>query len=362
MTPLKRHKKEEATGMLFPLAPNFRTVRLAQEQAQNWTDEMGVLKKLILASESMYPGIGRWFTEKVVPGLISGQRIAWVSYEGDRAIASAVLKKGKRAKFCHLKIDQNFQDMDLGQMFFSQMTLEARHEAKEIHFTLPELLWSTKQGFFESFGFMAAVKSRRQYRQGEAELSCSAPFTTVWSAVMERLPAIAAKFSVGGYSLNNKLLISIKPNHAQRILAGSKLVEVRKKFSKKWVGCRAVLYSSSPLRALVGEATIVAISSGPPKDIWAQFGPRIGCSPSEFAAYVRSAAHVTALELGGVIPYREPISLAQVSYLLREDLKPPQSFCDLRLDDNENAWVKAVSVASMLHGGFGYVQRDQPRI
>src|ERR1039458_7565080 len=99
MTALKQHKKE-TTGMLFPLAPNFRTVRLAQEEALNRTDELGVLRNLILASESMYPGIERWFTEKVVPGLVSGQRIAWVSYEGDKAIASAVLKKGKRAKFC----------------------------------------------------------------------------------------------------------------------------------------------------------------------------------------------------------------------------------------------------------------------
>jgi predicted transcriptional regulator/N-acetylglutamate synthase-like GNAT family acetyltransferase len=353
MALLSQHR-EEQTETLFSLAPSFQIVRLSKAEALEWTDEMGVLKQLIHSSEGMYPSISRWFDEKVVPGLESGQRIAWVAFEGGRAIASAVLKLGGRAKFCHLRIDRDFQDMDLGQMFFSQMTLEARHDAKEIHFTLPESLWSNRSEFFESFGFTRATKSQRQYRRGDTELSCSAPFLTVWSSVMSRLPALAAKFSVGGYSLNNKILISIKPKYAGRILAGSKLFEVRKKFSNRWIGCKAVLYSSTPQRALVGEATVRAVTSGPPKDIWAQFGTSLGCSSAEFQAYAGSANRISAIELSDVIPYRESLSLAQMSHLVREDLRPPQSFCDLRLDDRENAWVKAVSVASLLHGRFGY--------
>jgi predicted transcriptional regulator/N-acetylglutamate synthase-like GNAT family acetyltransferase len=355
MAPLKQDKSERA-GTLFPLASNIRVARLGKTEAADWTDEMNVLKRLIDSSEAMYPGIGCWFKEKVLPGLKSEQRIAWVAFEGERAIASAVLKLGRKAKFCHLRVDQDYQDMDLGQMFFSQMTLEARHDAKEIHFTLPESLWSNKAKFFQSFGFAQVAKSHRQYRRVDTELSCSAPFLTVWSSVMNKLPALAAKFSVGGYSLNNKILISIKPKYAGRILAGSKLFEVRKKFSNRWVGYKAVLYSSTPQRALVGEATVSAVTSGPPKDIWAQFGTNLGCSSGEFEAYVGSASRVSAIELSDVIPYRESLSLAQMSHLVREDLRPPQSFCDLRLDDQENAWVKAVSVASLLHGRFGHAR------
>jgi predicted transcriptional regulator len=344
--------RDRTAGTLFSLAPTFRIVRLGQEEAMAWTDDVGILKTLILASEAMYPAIGRWFDQKVVPGLVSGQRIAWVAFEGERAIASAVLKLGKRAKFCHLKIAEDFQDRDLGQMFFSQMTVEARHDAKDIHFTLPESLWSSKSAFFESFGFTQAVKSDRQYRRGETELACSAPFLTVWSSVMSKLPLLAAKFSPGNYSLDNKLLISLKPEYAGRILAGSKLFEVRKRFSKKWVGCRAALYSSSPHKALVGEATIRAVTCGKPSDVWEQFGASLGCTFDEFKAYVGSAGQVSAIELSDVTPYRERLSLAQMSHLIREDLRPPQSYCDLRLDDDQNAWVKAVSVASLLHGRF----------
>jgi len=300
----------------------------------------------------MYPAIERWFEQKVVPGLKSAERIAWVAYEGDSAVASAVLKLGRKSKFCHLRIHQDFQDLDLGRMFFSQMTFEARHLAKQIHFTLPESLWCKKSCFFESFGFSRAEKSSKQYRRGDTELVCSAPLPVVWSTVLRKLPSLRQKFSVSGYSLNNEILVSIKPEYAHQILSGEKLVEIRRRFSDRWTGSRAVLYASSPEKALIGEATIRSVTVGHPREIWARFSSSIGCSPAQFEEYVGSADKVSAIEMEAATPYREPIGLAQLSHLVQEDLRPPQSFCDLRLDDEESAWAKAVSLASLLHGGM----------
>jgi predicted transcriptional regulator len=355
MAQLKQFIKQE-TADLFARKGHFRFVKLGAMDAQRSTDELKVLRGLIGTNQPMYPNIERWFDMKVLPGLKSSERIAWIAYEGDEAIATAILKLGRKSKFCHLRIHQNFQDLDLGRMFFTQMTFEARHLAKEIHFTLPESLWYEKAKFFESFGFARAVKSLRQYRHGDTELSCCAPVPTVWSAALKRLPQLMPKFSVGGYSLNNEILVSIKPKYAHQILSGAKLVEIRKKFSNRWIGRRAVLYASSPEKALVGEATVSSVTSGHPADIWARFGPSIGCSSGEFEAYVGSATKVSAIELDDAVPYKQPIGLAQVSHLVEADLRPPQSFCDLRLDDEESAWAKAVSVASLLHGNFGRVK------
>jgi predicted transcriptional regulator len=311
-----------------------------------------ILRALITENQPMYPNIDRWFDNKVVPGLRSSERIAWVAYESGAAIASAVLKLGRRSKFCHLRIHKDFRDLDLGRMFFSQMTFEARHLAREIHFTLPESLWCAKRRFFESFGFVCAAKSPRQYRGGDTELSCSAPLPIVWSAVLKKLPSLRAKFSVAGYSLKNDILVSIKPKYAHQILSGQKLVEIRRRFSDRWAGSRVVLYASNPEKALVGEATVRSVTSGSPKEIWAQFGSDIGCSSDEFDEYAGSAAKISAVELDAAVPYMQPIGLAQLSHLVEEDLRPPQSFCDLRLDDGDSPWAKAVSVASLLHGGF----------
>lgn len=352
MAQLKQRKNHKAE-LLFPLAANFQIVRLGNHEITSHAHEMVDLETLILDSETMYPDIGNWLKDKVIPGLKSGQRIAWVAYESGQAIASAVLKLGARSKFCHLKVREDFHDMDLGQMFFSQMALEARHDAKEIHFTLPESLWEQKRGFFQSFGFDLAATARRQYRRTEKELSCSASFETVWAATMKRLPSLARKFLVGGYSLNNRVLISIKPQHAGRILNRTKLVEIRKNFPQKLSGYGAVIYASTPQRALVGEATIKSVTAGTPAEIWERFGSECGCTEAEFFSYAGSHARVSAVELVDVLPYLEPIGLAQASYLVREDLVPPQSFRELSSADAESGWTKAVAVASMLHGRFG---------
>lgn len=352
-----RQRSIEQPGSLFPLATNFRVVRLREPDAKGWSDNLKTLKRLLDFSEEMYPNIGRWFIDKVVPGIRSGERIAWTAQEGQNAIAAAILKRGKRTKFCHLRVQRDFQDMDLGQLFFTQMILESRLLANEIHFTLPESLWQAKMDFFRSFGFSEATKAARQYRHGEIELMCSTPHRVAQRAAMERLPSLAAKFSISGYALGGDILMSVRPKYAEEILAGSKIVEIRKRFSQNWVGCKAVLYASRPQKALVGEATIRRVSSGSPSEIWAAFGPHIACSWREFEEYVGSYIEVKAIELTDVIPYLAPISLSQVSHLIGEDLRPPQSFCDLRLDKQQSGWTKAVSAAGILHGSFSRPRR-----
>lgn len=349
MTDFRQHN-------LLPLAPNFRIVRIGKDDARKTSDNLLSLKSLILGCEDMYPGIGRWFTTKVIPGLKSSERIAYVAYEGENRIASAVLKLGKRSKFCHLRIHQDFQDLDLGQMFFTQMTLEVRHLAKEIHFTLPESLWSGKKHFFNSFGFQRAVKAHRQYRTGDPELACSAPLAVVWKAALERLPNLMEKFSPAGFSLDSRLLISMKPKHVESVFAGAKRVEVRKRFSRRWLGCRAVLYGSHPLSSLVGEATIANITRDKPEKVWAAFGPGIGAERREFETYAGSSEEVSAIEFTDVAPYLSPVGLAQLSHLVKSELRPPQSYCNLRADSS-SAWTGAVAVAALLHGRFQYVRR-----
>lgn len=341
--------------MLFPLATRFRFVELGKLDAQRSTDNLKVLKELIVANQNMYPSIDRWFAEKVVPGLRSSERIAYIAYEDERPIASAVLKLGDKSKFCHLRVHQDFQDMDLGQMFFTQMTLEVCHHAKEIHFTLPESLWCVRSKFFESFGFSCATKASRQYRDGDTELLCSAPLSSVWLGMLSKLPTLLTKFRPENSLLSNRILISIKPKYADQILIGSKFIEIRRRFSRKWVGCRAVLYSSRPVSALVGEATISSVTYGRPTEVWSRFESNLGCSYEEFQSYVGSADQVSAIELKDVISYRAPVSLTQLSQAVNEDLRPPQSFCDLRLS-SDNPWRKATSFATLMHARLGHVR------
>ncbi len=342
------------TGTLFTSAPRFRIATLTKVDAKQNTDSMVVLRDLISESEPMYPNIGRWFKDKVVTGLRDGERVAYVAFEGERAVASAVLKLGKRAKFCHVKIASDFQDLDLGQMFFTQMTLAARHLASELHFTLPEGLWTSKAPFFESFGFGTPQKANRQYRHGEAELVCSAPLRSVLSHALENLPNLSAKFSPGGFAMRAQLLLSVQPRFCGLILAGVKTVEVRRRFSGKWTGSRVVLYATNPVKALVGEAVAGKVVEGSPAAIWEKYETQIGCTHQEFVGYTADAPLIKAVELEQVIRYVAPVPIDQLSYLLKEELIPPQSYRDMGLDRGDG-WSKAASLAALLHGATALV-------
>src|SRR5258708_4742003 len=101
MTALKQISSYQNRS-LFPLAPRFRIAKIEDTDAKRVTDNLKTLRSLIVSSEGMYPAIGRWFVEKVVPGLRTRERLGYVAYEGEKPIASAVLKLGPRSKFCHL--------------------------------------------------------------------------------------------------------------------------------------------------------------------------------------------------------------------------------------------------------------------
>jgi predicted transcriptional regulator len=333
---------------LFSLKGEFRIFELGADAAITRDDHLENLRRLICASHDKYPGIERWFKEKVIPGLATRERAAYLAYENEKPIASAVLKQGLKSKICHLKIEKDFQDLHLGQMFFTQMTFKVLERAERILFTLPESLWAEKGSFFESFGFACKGKSERQYRAGDVELVCEAHTRQVWERALNKLPSLFQRFSIGEHDPSNSLLLSIKPKYGFEILEGRKRVEIRRKFSKKWLGQRVVLYATRPTSSLIGEVTIASVTCGPPDELWVKFGPQIGCTYEEYSQYTASCPVVSAIEFIDIAPYKVFISNVEASTLVGRPLVPPQSYRQLRTDKSD-VWMKAISVATLLH-------------
>lgn len=336
-------------GELFESKGNFQVVRLSEADARKYTDNLHNFRKLVLECEPEYPGIKKWVDKKVIPGVRSLERVAYIGYLDEKPAVSAVLKRGKSTKFCHLKIHQDIQDVHLGEAFFTLMGLEARNLAKEVHFTLPESLWSKKGGFFKSFGFNKAIKAGEQYRLFNDELRCSAPFTEVWKATLSKLPKLATMFSLNGNSIDNKILMSIKSEHASKVLNGQKKVEIRRRFSKRWEGQKVCLYATKPESSLVGEAMIRKVVVDTPENIWTQFNITIGCTKKEFDSYTNAASQVYAIILEDPTPYRKAISMNDIIQLTNKKLRPPQSYYALR---NNSDWAEVVSMGSILQQSF----------
>jgi predicted transcriptional regulator len=328
---------------------NFKIVRLAEGDVRCKTDHLANFQGLILANEPMYPEIAKWFSRKVLPGIRQEERVAFIGYLNEKPAVSAIVKKGNNAKFCHLRVHQDLHDANLGEVFFSLMALEIRDLAKNIHFTLPESVWTEKGHFFRSFGFCSAELAETQYRLFGRELACSAAFPVVWNSVLAKIPKLADLYSFGGFSSDNQLLMSVKPEFADRIMRRKKTVELRRKFSTRWIGHRINIYSTAPVMSLVGEARICGVVANKPEAIWGRFHDQVGCSRAEFDAYVSGCAEIYAIELDDIRPYRDRFPLQQIAHLLNEKISPPQSYVTL---EKNRPWAKAVSLAAYLHGCF----------
>jgi predicted transcriptional regulator len=334
---------------LFPDAIPFRLARLGESAARKQTDELKILESMLLEFGGVYPGIDRWYKQKVLPGLKTSERTAYLAFEDEQPVAAAVLKRGEHAKFCHISIRDGFRNLRLGQTIFTEMAFHARHfeDVKDIHFTLPESVWNENVGFFKSFGFDIPIKSSRQYRLGEDELYCSAPISTVWDRALEKMHILGG-FSSGGFSFENKVLLSMHSKYAELVFSGIKKVEIRRKFPRRWNGRQAVVYGTQPLGSLMGELTLTKIVPGTPSQIWEQFGADAGCTFEEYSAYVGDCCEVFAILLSDLKPYLAPVGIAQIAHLIKEDLHPPQSFIDVKMDQ-ATPWVKALSVAGLMH-------------
>lgn len=330
----------------LPFEHAVSIVRLTGEDAKHRTDHLEALRRLLLINEPMYPDIGRWVERKVIPGLRTGERVAYIGYRGEQPIASAVVKQGRHAKFCHLRLEDDARGAGLGDLFFALMAHDVRAQAEEIHFTLPESLWEQRASFFRSFGFADRAPAGTQYRLFDRELRCSAPLEDVWRAALGKLPRLLAMVS-GTRAHDHAVLLSLKPRWAEAILSGRKRVEIRRVFSKHWAHGQAFLYSSHPVKQLVGEARIASVTEGRPDDIWERFGAEIGCTRAELDEYARGADQLYAIELEQPRAYRPSLHLADLRAMLGEPLRPPQSYATLATSPG---WSSAVTVATLLGG------------
>ncbi len=341
--------KDKFTGNLFATESNLEIIRVTKDDVLQMTDNIKLFSKLISEHQSMYPDIERWLNTKVLPGIKTNERVAYIGLNNQTPVVSAIVKRGDNSKFCHLHIQQDFRDQNIGDLFFAMMAIDVKRFADEVHFTLPESVWIGKKDFFRSFGFHEVTKAYRQYRIFEDEFRCSASFNTVWEKVLEKLPGIVSSFTKSNNTIFNGLLMSIKPKYLEKIKNGNKVVEIRKKFNDKWRGCRVTLYSSNPTQAIFGYATIESISKDTPERIWSQYGGDIGVIKREFDEYTSTSDQVYAISLKNFKSYLNAVDLEHISYLLNYNLKPPQSYISL---ENNERWTQAVSIAELLHNRF----------
>lgn len=121
-----------------------------------------------------------------------------------------------------------------------------------------------------------------------------------------------------------KVLLSIKPEFADRIFDGTKKYEYRRMIFKNSDVKKVIVYASSPVRRVIGEFEVEGVLRASPEEIWRATKEHAGISKDSFFAYFALKEEGFAIKIRHARRYRRARCL-QSSY----NVVPPQSFCYL---------------------------------
>ena len=121
------------------------------------------------------------------------------------------------------------------------------------------------------------------------------------------------------------VIFSIKPHYSRKIEIGEKTVELRRRFPAQVPeGTVALIYSTSPRRALTGIAEIERVFINTPDEIWQNFAEQACIKRADFDAYFSGADRACAIKLRRGRPLRRHLDLAELRE--RFSFEPPQSY------------------------------------
>ncbi|MDA3885141.1 MAG: ASCH domain-containing protein [Candidatus Delongbacteria bacterium] len=118
-----------------------------------------------------------------------------------------------------------------------------------------------------------------------------------------------------------KVLLSIKPEYANKIFAGTKKYEFRRSIFKNPDIKTIVVYSSSPVQKVIGEFEIERILNNSINDLWNITEQESGINKEFFFEYYKGK------ETGFAIKIKEPKKY-EIPLDIKHDFNktPPQSF------------------------------------
>ena len=120
-----------------------------------------------------------------------------------------------------------------------------------------------------------------------------------------------------------KVLLSIKPEYAEKILSGEKKFEFCRVLPKNKAVKKVVIYATLPVGKVVGEFEIAEFISQPPIYLWERTADSSGISATFFNAYFKGRDVAHAIKVGKVTKYNQYKDLVDI---LPSGI-PPQSFC-----------------------------------
>jgi type I restriction enzyme S subunit len=113
------------------------------------------------------------------------------------------------------------------------------------------------------------------------------------------------------------LIISIKPKFVQKILAGEKKYEFRRRIYRQKVD-KIYIYQTLPEQGIVAYFTPGEIIKDTPQNLWERFSEVSGTTEEHLLSYLHDLNEAYAIEITDLKVYDTPF--------IPEDIKAPQSY------------------------------------
>lgn len=123
------------------------------------------------------------------------------------------------------------------------------------------------------------------------------------------------------------VIMSIKPQYADRILNGTKKFEFRKSIPKRIdeIG-KVLIYSTFPIQRIIGHFTVKKVYKMNPLELWLHTWKQAGIGINDFQQYFKDKEFGYAIEVDEVTIYQKPLFFKEIDATGRI----PQSFKYIR--------------------------------
>lgn len=119
-----------------------------------------------------------------------------------------------------------------------------------------------------------------------------------------------------------KILLSIKPEYAEKILNGTKRFEYRRALFRNMEVRSVIIYATKPVGKIVGEFEVGGVLSAAPEALWSSTKRHSGITKHFFMSYFENRRTAFAIQVKNPTRYDRPLSLNK----LVGNSPAPQSF------------------------------------
>ena len=125
--------------------------------------------------------------------------------------------------------------------------------------------------------------------------------------------------------MSKALFISVKPEFVEKIFNGTKTIELRKSIPGVKKEDMIIIYSTSPVMAIIGICKVKEILSMTPTNLWKEYSEKLGIDRQRYFDYYKGKNVAVGIVLKERQKFPDPIALSNFRRKFAS-FQPPQTF------------------------------------